>query len=240
MTPASAPSTGETRPSVSAGLTGIFNVFIDPAATAKAVRAPLAWLWPLIITSVVSIIYGLFFTPLLIDTMRKYPPGGASGPQLDQALRITEMMSRISMFVSPVIIAAFIALFAALVMLTASMMSVRVKFRDMFSLLSACSLISAVQIIANYFVLRAKADEIGSMQQLQPPFGLDIFFSDLKGPLFAILNYFSLFQVWYLVMLALALSYLAGTSKGKAFAAITPAWLIPLLFKIVGSLFQRS
>jgi len=218
----------------------MFNVFIDPAATAKAVPAPLFWLWPLIVTSIASIIYGLFFTPLMLDTMRKYPPNGVSGPQLDQAIHITEIITRVSFFASPLLIAGFTALFAALVMLTASMMSVRVKFRDVFSLMSACSLINVLQIVASYFVLRAKADEIGSMQQLQPPFGLDIFFSDLKGPLFALLNYFSLFQVWYLIILVLAFAYLTGSSKGKAFAAITPVWLIPLLFKIVGSLFQRS
>ena len=218
----------------------MFNVFIDPGATAKAVRAPLVWLWPLIITSIVSIAYGMFFTPLMMDTMRKYPPNGVSGEQLDRMLHFTEMFARIGTFVTPLILAGFIALFAALVMLTASMMSIRIKFRDVFALMSMCSLINVLQIIASYFVLRAKADEIGSMQQLQPPFGLDIFFSDLKGPLFAILNYFSLFQVWYLVILTLAFAYLTGSSKGKAFAAITPAWLIPLLFKIVGSLFQRS
>jgi hypothetical protein len=240
MNPPPLPVERENPPSVSAGITGMFNVFIDPAATAKAVRAPWAWLWPLIITSIASIIYGMFFTPLMMDTMRKYPPNGVSGAQLDQAMHFTEIVTRVSFFLSPLLIAGVTALFAALIMLTASMISMRVKFRDIFSLMSVCSLINVLQIIASYFVLKAKADEIGSMQQLQPAFGLDIFFGELKGPLFAILNYFSLFQVWYLVILGLSLAFLTGSSKGKAFAAITPAWLIPLLFKIVGSLFQRS
>lgn len=240
MTPSPVPEPQETRPSVSAGLTGVFNAYIDPGATAKAVRAPFAWLWPLIITSIVSIFYGLFFTPLMMDTMRKFPPNNISGPQLEQALRIAGIITRVSMFASPVLIVGITAFFGAVIMLMASMMSVKVKFRDVFSLLCACSLIYTLQIVASYFVLRAKADDIGSMQQLQPPFGLDLFFGDLKGPLFAILNYFSLFQVWYLVMLALALAWLAGTSKGKAFTIITPVWIIPLLFKIVGAVFQRS
>lgn len=182
----------------------------------------------------------MFLSPIAVDTMRKYPPNGLSGAQLDQAVRMTETFSRVGAFASPVLILAFVALFAALVMLMASMMSIKVKFRDVFSLLSVCGLINCIQIIASYFVLKAKADEISSMQQLQPPFGLDIFFADLKGPLLAILNYFSLFQVWYLVILTLAFAHLTRTSKGKAFAAITPAWLIPLLFKILGSLFQRT
>ena len=72
-----------------------------------------------------------------------------------------------------------------------------------------------------------------------PPFGLDIFIP-AHGVLLAILNFFSIFQIWFLVILALALAALTGSSKGKAFAAITPAWLIPLIFKIIGAAFTPS
>jgi hypothetical protein len=71
---------------------------------------------------------------------------------------------------------------------------------------------------------------------MTPAFGLDIFIP-AHGVLLTLLNFFSIFQIWSLVMLALALASLAGSSKGKAFAAITPAWLIPLIFRIIGSMF---
>jgi len=218
----------------------MFNAFIDPAGTARAVRAPLVWLWPLIILSVTLVLFGMFTAPLRINIMRQNPPPNMSGEQLEKTIQMMESFSKIGTFIIPVVVVGFIALLAALAMLTGSMMSLKVRFRDMFALMSVCSLINCVGILASYFVLRAKADELSSVQQLQPPFGLDIFFSDLKGPLFAILNYFSIFQVWYLVMLTLALAHMANSSKGKAFAAITPVWLIPLLFAIVGSLFQRG
>ena len=218
----------------------MFNAFIDPAGTARAARAPFAWLWPLIILSVTMVTYGMFVAPLRINIMRQNPPPNIPPEQLEKSIQMMESFSKIGAFIIPVVIIGFIALLAALAMLTGSMMSLKVRFRDMFALMSVCSLINCLQFIASYFVLRAKADELSSMQQLQPPFGLDIFFSELKGPLFAILNFFSLFQVWYLVMLTLALAYLTNSSKGKAFAAITPVWLIPLLFAIVGSLFQRG
>ena len=218
----------------------MFNAFIDPAGTARAARAPLAWLWPLIILSITSVAFGMFVAPLRVNIMRQNPPPNMSGEQLEKTIQMMESFSKIGAFIIPVVIIGFIALLAALAMLMGSMMSLKVRFRDMFSLMSVCSLISCLGIIASYFVLRAKADELSSVQQLQPPFGLDIFFSDLKGPLFAILNYFSIFQVWYLVMLTLSLAYLTHSSKGKAFATITPVWLIPLLFAIVGSLFQRG
>src|SRR5438105_15477673 len=79
MNPPPLPVAGESRPSVSAGLTGVFNVFIDPAATAKAVRAPLAWLWPLLIAGIVRIMLGWVSVPIVIDVLRKYVPVGLTG-----------------------------------------------------------------------------------------------------------------------------------------------------------------
>lgn len=238
MVPPPLPAQREDKPSMSAGITGMFNVFIDPAATAKIVRAPLSWLWPLIIGCIIAIPYTMFILRLTINITRLNAKG-LPADQVNQAVRGIEMFGKIGPFFTPVIFVIVLCVLALLVMLTASMLSMRIKFRDIFALMSLCSLIPTLQIVANYFVLRAKADEITSAEQLQPPFGLDIFFSDLKGPLFAILNFFSLFEIWYLVIFALALAYFTGSTKGKAFAAITPAWLIPLLFKIVGSLFQR-
>src|SRR5260370_34954364 len=182
MTPLPLPPQTDRR-SVAAGFAGFFNAFVDPKATARAVRAPFAWLWPLIVLGVASVLYGyLFFAPLMLTTMRNYPPEGLSGPDLERALHFAEMFAKVGVFIGPLFIAGILALLAALVMLMASMLSLRVKFRDVFALMSACSLISALQIVARYFVLHAKAGEIGSMQQLRPAFGLDIFFSDLKGP----------------------------------------------------------
>jgi hypothetical protein len=55
-----------------------------------------------------------------------------------------------------------------------------------------------------------------------------------------VLNFFSIFEIWYLVILVFGLSYLAKCSKGQAFAAITPAWLLPLAFRMVGAMFGGS
>jgi maltodextrin utilization protein YvdJ len=140
----------------------------------------------------------------------------------------------------PLFVIGFGALFAWLVGLVGSMLGMRSKFRDVFSLMAACALIPALQAIATYIVIRAKGEEITSQEQLTPPFGLDIFLQNVHGALLAILNYFSIFQIWYLIVLTFGLAYLTKSSKGKAFAALTPAWLLPLFLKIVQSMFQGS
>jgi hypothetical protein len=157
--------------------------------------------------------------------------------RLENARNMTRMVTQIFVYVVPIFLVLFTMLSAWLVGVTGSIVGVRAKFRDIFSLMMACALIGALQYIATYIVLRTKGDEITSQEQMAPAFGLDIFIP-AHGVLLALLNFFSIFEIWSMVILALALASLTGSSKGKAFVAITPAWLIPLIFKIIAALFS--
>jgi hypothetical protein len=204
---------------------------------AKAVKAKLFWLWPLIILSIIFIVFGYLMMPYTLQlgevrlAQQNVPP-----ERLENARNMTRTITQVFVYLVPVFLVLFTMLGAWLVAVTGSIVGLRAKFRDIFSLMMATSLIAALQYIATYIVLRTKGDEITSQEQMTPAFGLDIFIP-AHGILLTLLNFFSIFQIWSLVMLALALASLAGSSKGKAFAAITPAWLIPLIFRIIGSMF---
>jgi hypothetical protein len=230
----------ETAGNVSDGLVGMMNVFVDPAETAKRVPSRLSWVWPVIVLCAGYLIFGYLMMPFaaqLIDAKmaeRNVPP-----EQLERAQSVAHMIAKVTVPLAPVFVIGFIALFALLIKVTYSMMDIRPRFRDVFSLVAACSLIPMLQYIATYVVLRSKGDPITSSEQITPPFGLDIFFSNAKGLFLALLNFFSIFEIWYLVVLAIGLAYLTHSSKSKAFIAITPAWLLPLIFKLIGALFNR-
>ncbi len=132
----------------------------------------------------------------------------------------------------------FLLLFAWLVSVMGSVAGLRAKFRDVFSLMAACGLIQSLQTVASYIVLHAKGDEVTTAEQLTPAFGLDIFLQNIHGALFALVNFFSIFEIWYLIVLTFALAYLAKSSKGKAFFAITPAWLLALVIRMVQAMLQ--
>lgn len=225
---------------IASGFVGMFNAFVDPAGLAKRVPAKLFWVGPVVTVTIIFLVCGYLmapFTSQLIDVQmaqRNMPPD-----QLERAKGMAHMIGSVTVFVIPVFGILFLMLLALLVNVTGSMVGLRTKFRDVFSIMAACSLISSLQYAATYVVLRSKGDDITSQEQMTPPFGLDIFIN-AHGPLYAILNFFSIFEIWYLVIFTLTLAYLTGSSKGKAFLAITPAWLLPLLFKIVGSLFQSK
>jgi hypothetical protein len=237
------PGIQEQKLSVGDGFIGMLNAFVDPAGAAERVPAPLSWLWPVITLTIIYLVFGYLMLPYtmnLIDLRmnQQFTQQNTPAEQAERARNVAHMIYQFLPEFTPVIVIVFVLLFAWLVSVMGSIAGLRAKFRDIFSLLAACSLIPALQTVATYIVLHTKGDEITSQEQLTPPFGLDIFLPDIHGALFALVNFFSIFQVWYLIVLTLGLAYLAKSSKGKAFFAITPAWLVPLVLRIVQAMFQ--
>jgi hypothetical protein len=229
--------------SVGDGLIGMLNAFVDPAGLAKRVPAPLSWLWPLITLTIIYLVFGylmLPYTMALIDLRINQQIGQQNTPaeQAERARNIAHMIYQFLPLAAPVFVILFTLLFAWLVSAMGSMAGLRAKFRDIFSLMAACALIPALQVIATYIVLHVKGDEITSQEQLTPPFGADIFLQDIHGALLAFVNFFSLFEIWYLIVLTIALAHLGKSTKGKAFFAITPAWALPLVIRVVQAMVQ--
>ncbi len=229
-------------PGVASGLVGMLNVFIDPAATAKRIPAKLSWLWPLITISIIYAVFGYLLLPYtmqLADTAiaERVSQQGLRPEQVERAQNLAHTISHVAVGFTPVFFIVVLLILAWLVNVMGSVTGARAKFRDVFSFMAACSLIPALQYVATYVVVRAKGDEIRSVEQLTPPFGLDIFFQDLHGVAHTLLNFFSIFEIWYLVVLTIGLAHLTRSSKGTAFAAATPAWIVPLLLRMIQAAF---
>jgi Yip1 domain len=227
---------------VGSGLVGMLNAFVDPAGTAKCVPGKLFWLWPVITLSIIYVVFGYLMLPYtmqLVDARmnQQFSQNNVPPERMETARRVAHTMGQFTFAITPVVLMIGLVVLAWLVSLTGSIVGLRAKFRDVFSLMAACSLISALQYVATYVVLRAKGDEVQFQEQMTPPFGVDIFLQNVHGALGAVLNFFSIFEVWYLVMLTLALASFAKSTKGKAFAALTPAWVLPLLIRMVGAMF---
>ena len=237
--------TAEPKLSIGDGIVGMLNVFVDPKGTAKRVPAPLSWLWPVIALSIIYAIFGYLMLPYtlaLIDLRMNQQMSQNNVPveQIEHARTITHAVTQYSVAATPLIVIGLLALFAWLVSVMGSIAGLRAKFRDIFSLMAAAALIPALQYIAVYVVVHAKGDEITSQEQLTPPFGLDIFLQNIHGALLALVNFFSIFEIWYLIVITVGLASLAKTSKGKAFFALTPAWLLPLILRVVQGMFQSN
>ncbi len=239
--PTRMPGAQEQKLGIGDGIVGMLNIFVDPKGAAKRVPAPLSWLWPVI---TLSIIYGVFtylmlpYALTLIDL--RMSQQNVPAEQLERARTVTHMITQVGVLFTPLVWIGVVALLSWIVGVMGSIAGLRAKFRNVFSLMAACQLILSLQLIAIYIVIHAKGDDITSPEQLTPPFGLDIFLQNIHGALFALINFFSIFEIWYLIVLTIGLAALAKTSTGKAFFAITPVWLLGLLYRVVAAMLQPS
>ena len=142
----------EENPGIASGIVGMFNVFVDPAGLAKAAKAKLFWLWPLIVVSIIFIVFGYLMMPYNLQlgearlAQQNIPPEG-----LENARNMAHTFTQVIVYLVPVFIVLFTMLGAWLVGVTGSIVGLRAKFRDIFSLMMACSLIGSLQYIANLY-----------------------------------------------------------------------------------------
>lgn len=225
------------RETLTDDLAGMGSFYIDPAGAARRLHHKWFWVGPLLLVSAVSIVTGLIQTPLLeraLETMQV--SGGANPDQLAMVMK----WRKFALAFSPVGVALVYAFNAAILLATGSVLAVKANFRNYFNLVAGCSLISMLALIAGTIVLKSK-QEITSMAEMQPALGLDIFLPEGASKyLTAFLGFFSVFEIWWIVMAVLIASYSFRLSKGKASALVTPVTLLGLFFRLIGALFQRT
>jgi len=92
-------------------LSGMLNIFIDPAAAVKQVRRKLSWLWPLLIAGAITVTVGFLMIPKIMMTrpMVNRIILGIAAEQLERYMRI-------GVFLSTLIMAAMLALSAAILL----------------------------------------------------------------------------------------------------------------------------
>ncbi|MBV9938500.1 MAG: YIP1 family protein [Acidobacteriaceae bacterium] len=220
-------------------IAGMGSFFIDPANAARRIFHKWFWLGPLVVVSVIAAITIYLRMPLTQHVLEVTPPRGNMSPeQYQRTIDISMMMQRIFMYLSPVLTGILIAVQALILLGMCSVLTVGAKFRSLFNLVAGCSLIQSLAAIASVVILRAKG-EASTMAELNPPLGLDIFLSEGTNKyVMGFLGFFSLFQIWWAVMMVLILSAAFRISKGKAFIIVLPLLLLGLIFRLVGAMFQ--
>ncbi len=226
--------------SFGADLAGMGAFFIDPTNAAKRVFSKWFWIGPLILFSIVSIIVAYLMIPITQHVMETMPlPANANPEQFQRGIEMGMTIQRVAMWFSPIWAAAIYAIDALILFGMCSALALNVKFRWLFNLAAGCSLIQLLAAIASVVILKAKGD-ISSMAELRPAMGIDIFLPEGANKFaVAFLGYFSIFELWWIVMMVLIFSHAFRVSKGKAFVVVLPLILLSLVFRVGAAAFSR-
>lgn len=221
-------------------LAGMGSFFIDPQGAARRVFHKWFWIGPWVVFSIVSVVASYLIMPMVQHVLEVSPiPAGTSPDQYQRGMDIVMTVQRVSMYFSPVIVALILTLQALVLLATCSVLTIDVKFRWLFNLVAGCSLIQVLASIASLVILKGKG-EISTMAELRPALGLDIFLPEGTNKYAtAFLGYFSIFEIWWIVMMVLVFSAAFRVSKGKAFVAILPLVAVSILLRMGAALFQK-
>jgi len=221
-------------------LAGMGDFFISPASAAKYAFRKWFWVGPLVVFSVVSIIAALMMMPIVQHVMEIAPlPANTTPEQYQRGMEISLAFQKVLTYCAPVTLAIFFALQAVILLAMSAALGIGAKFRALFNVVAGCSLIQVLSALAALVILKARG-EISTMAELRPALGFDIFLPEGANKyLGAVLGYFSIFEIWWIVMMVLVLRAAFGVSKGKAFAAALPLILLSICFRLIGAVFAR-
>src|SRR5258708_33154567 len=221
-------------------LLAILSIFFNPAETVRRCYGhKMAWLAPVLFGGVLMGIYTYAMGPIQFEALRLFPPAEMDMTKIDQLYANMRAMARFQAFLAPIMLALMAMLISAVLVASCVGWNVDLKFPDLYNLVAHAGLINVVQAMVHLAVLMRRG-AVTNLHQLQPNFGPEMLLSESAPQLLhGLATFFSVFQIWHIVVLALGFAALTGVSKAKAFLVTAPAWMLGLVIALMGSLMRR-
>jgi hypothetical protein len=218
----------------------MLEIFIDPAGAVRRIDRSAPWLAPILVIAIGAVVVSYLLMPVTLQVMSMNPPGNIPREQFQRSLGMIEKGLWIGVIASPVLVALKMLILAGILKLMVTLGGLEVVFKKLFSFVSNAGMIILLEGLATFAVIKARGDEIQTMEEMMPALGLDLLIrGQFSKAVEAGLHFFSIFEIWYIVVLVVGLAALAKCSKSKAFLLTLPVWLVPMLFMMVAAMFRR-
>lgn len=229
----------ESHETLAGDLAGIPAFLIDPEAAAARLNTKWFWIGAIVVISILSIAAQIILLPVTQHVLELQPlPANVTPEQFQRRIAVGLTIQHFANFAMPAIVAFLIAVQALILWGSASVLGIQAKFRSLFNLAAGCGVISALAAIAMAIIVQSKG--ASTLAELRPPLGFDILLGDGANKfLAAFAGYFSVFEIWWIVMAALVFSAGFRVSKAKAAAAIAPLVVLGLAMHLFSAVFRH-
>lgn len=217
----------------------ILNIFVDPAESVRNMEGRFAWIWPFLLASITGIWFSFVVAPAMMQLMRTNPPANIPPETLEKMVEYGGKMQNLVFVTQPLTVGFVFAITALLLLAACSVLDVKAKFMQLFTLVCHTGLVLSLSQIAAAVVIKMKG-ELQSLKELQPSFGPDMFLPEgTSGVLIGFLKCLDLFHLWYYVVLVLAIAAMFKVTKGKALGIALPIIFLTFVFTMVSSMFSN-
>lgn len=210
-------------------LQSIVDIYVDPLAVFRRIRAGLGWWQPYLLTTMIGIVLGWLSLPVsrrIIElNERGMPP-----EQLDAMLENVDRFGWLGLLAVPIVYIAILALLAGIAHLVISIMSSEASYKRTISVLAWCGMVSILgQVVKTAVVLGRGVETIEAEADARISLSLAAFFPDLEGFGRALFESLGIFEIWYYILLAFGVSLVFRTSRSKAILPVVIVWLVSAL-----------
>jgi hypothetical protein len=201
----------------------LIDIFVDPVKVFRRIRAGLSWWKPFIVVAAASAVIAYFQQPI----NRQLFMLNERGLSEDQLQAQGEMMDRfgfVGLILAPVAVLIIYLILAGLCNVTVNLVSGKSGFKKMLSLISFTGFIGLIEQGLKMLIIHMKGIEnIASRDDLQSvSFSLSRFI-ETDGLPRALLDSFSIFGIWFLILFVFGISEVYGISRK---AALVPTFVI--------------
>ncbi len=206
------------------------NLFWEPSLLFKELKEKPTWLLPFIIICVVSIIFAFIMQPVQTQLMILNIPEDSVASMIEQ----TNKFKLVGFSLIPLFTILKLAIVSGLLLLGTYIVTDKLKFKQIFSVVCWSNIILLLGGILNVFILYLKGVDTINDPTDMATVGLNIFFNtkSLGVALNALLSEISVFSIWYIVLITIGLMIVGELSKGKAIFVSVFIWLITVGFKV--------
>ncbi|MDX2031689.1 MAG: YIP1 family protein [Blastocatellia bacterium] len=203
------------------------RVFWAPEALFQTIRRQPDWVTPFLVVSIVSLLLSLAAEPFATRAAWQAIPAETPVEQIELLQRQIAFGQKVGAILTPALLLVKALLGALLLTLLMIAWTGQGDYRRAFSTINYLSVPLTLAGLGNLLVLRLRGlEQIGGFQDLQARFGLNLFFPATHPALDAFLGALNPFDLWQVILLAIAVRCIAPCARKTAICVATSYWLL--------------
>jgi hypothetical protein len=221
------------------GLKSLIEFLLFPSRTAIGLNNRPRWIFPFCILALVSTAEAFLTTRDAAHLAAAKLLGKFSDEYVASTLKMIGTVQTLGALFTPAALLLKWAVVSALIYISVVLLGAGdPRFKRIFVIVVHAEIILILMSLANILLLHLRGPvDIREVTDLQALVGLDVFLNNRSSdpPLFVLLNSFNVFSLWYITLLTIGISVVAGLGRFKACVATTGVWILGVLLQVASA-----
>jgi hypothetical protein len=208
-------------------VSGLYEIFWAPGALMERLRERPHWIAALATVAILAALMAFLMQPYSARAALSMIPDNLPAEQRAAAIERTQSGGLLGLAVAPAMLLLKTLLTASILLGLATMLAGGGRFAPYFAACMHANLIQMVGGLVNFWILHLRGvDAVTTMMDLQWAIGLNLLVPTESPVIHTLLSSVSLFELWYVAVLVLAVEKISRCGRGQAVAAALTYWVL--------------